>query len=44
MEPDPTPEHERLPLDARIMIIILLTVLSAGGVALGYRLITLIFG
>jgi len=39
-EPDPT----RLPLDARIMLLILLTVLSCGGVVLGYKLLTLIFG
>jgi hypothetical protein len=44
MNPDPTPEHERLPLDAKIMLILLLTVLSLGGVALGYKLMSLIFG
>jgi hypothetical protein len=44
MNPDPTPEHERLPLDAKVMIAILLAVLAFGGVALGYKLLSLIFG
>lgn len=42
MKPDPSPDHERLPLDAKIMIILLLSVLSLGGVALIFRLLTLL--
>gem|GEM_PF-4603553 len=41
--PDPSPDHERLPLDAKIMIILLLCVLSLGGVVLICGLLTLLF-
>jgi hypothetical protein len=40
--PDSFPDHERLPLDAKVMIILLLGVLSLGGVALIFGLLTLL--